>query len=50
MAGMVLAGAPFLWRPLDDLGLFAGIYFVGLAFALLIFLSKNLLTTIKEDE
>ena len=50
LAGIFLAGAVFLWRPLDNLSLFAGIYFIGLSFALLIFLTKNLLTTIKEDE
>ena len=49
-AGIVLGGAPFLWQPVQRLALFAGIYFVGLGIALVIFLCKNLLTTIKEDE
>lgn len=49
-AGIALGGLWFLWRPLQRLGIFAGIYFVGLMAALLIFLRKNLLTTIKEDE
>ncbi len=50
LAGIALGGSVFLWQPLDRLGLFAGIYFGGLSVALLIFLWKNLLTTIKEDE
>ncbi len=49
-AGILAGGAIFLWQPLQKLALFGGIYFVGLSLALLIFLSKNLLTTIKEDE
>lgn len=49
-AGIGLGGCWFLWQPMDRLGLFAGIYTAGLALALVIFLRKNLLTTIKEDE
>lgn len=49
-AGILMGGVWFLWRPLQRLGLFGGIYFIGLSVALLIFLRKNLLTTIKEDE
>ena len=49
-AGILLGGACFLWQPVQKLALFAGIYFVGLGIALVIFLCKNLLTTIKEDE
>lgn len=49
-AGIFVGGAVFLWQPLQKLALFAGIYFVGLGIALVIFLCKNLLTTIKEDE
>lgn len=49
-AGVFLGGAVFLWQPPQKLGLFAGIYFIGLSLALVIFLTKNLLTTIKEDE
>ena len=50
LAGIFLGGIGFLWQPMDRLGLFAGIYTAGLALALVIFLRKNLLTTIKEDE
>lgn len=50
LAGIFLGGALFLWRAVGRLALFAGIYFVGLSVALVIFLRKNLLTTIKEDE
>lgn len=50
LAGVILGGAPFLWQPLDQLGLFAGIYILGLSLALVIFLGKNLMSTMKEDE
>lgn len=50
IAGILLGGIYFLWQPLQRLCLFGGIYFIGLSAALLIFLRKNLLTTIKEDE
>ena len=50
VAGIFAGGAVFLWRAVGRLALFAGIYFVGLSVALIIFLRKNLLTTIKEDE
>ena len=49
-AGIFLGGAFFLWQPLRKLALFGGIYCIGLSVALVIFLCKNLLTTIKEDE
>ena len=48
--GIALGGVYFLWRPMEKLALFGGIYFVGLSVAMVIFLCKNLLTTIKEDE
>ena len=48
--GTVLGGSYALWRPVGQLGLFVGIYFLGLSVALLIFLRLNLLTTMKEDE
>lgn len=50
LAGIFLGGMLFLWRPLDQLALFAGLYAGGLLLALLIFLSKNLMSTMKEDE
>lgn len=49
-AGTVLGGSYALWRPMGQLGLFLMIYFLGLSAALLIFLRRNLLITIKEDE
>lgn len=49
-AGALLGGGAFFWQPVAKLAAFAGIYFVGLSIALLIFLHTNLLTTIKEDE
>lgn len=48
--GIVLGGSYNGWHPADRLGILAVIYFVGLTAALQIFLHKNLLTTIKEDE
>jgi hypothetical protein len=48
--GIGLGGSYTLWEPMQKLMLFGGIYFVGLAAALIVFLHKNLLTTMKEDE
>lgn len=48
--GAFIGGAYFLWQPLERLLLFIGVYFVGQTAALVIFLNKNLMTTIKEDE
>ena len=48
--GIVLGGSYNRWHPADRLGILAAIYFAGLTVALQIFLHKNLLTTIKEDE
>ncbi len=50
LAGIALGGAVFLWQPVRQLALFGGIYFVGLSISLVIFLSRNLLATMKEDE
>lgn len=50
VVGAVIGGAPFLWQPIERLGWFLVLYAVGLTIALLIFLRKNLLTAIKEDE
>lgn len=48
--GILLGGCYFLWQPAKRLMIFGGIYAAGLAVALLIFLRKNLLKTMKEDE
>ncbi|MBQ8408504.1 MAG: ABC transporter permease [Clostridia bacterium] len=48
-AGVLFGGAFFLWRPVWRVGLFLAVYFVGLSISLIVFLRKNLLTTIKED-
>lgn len=50
VAGILFGGIYGLWQPSGQLCLFGFIYFIGLAAALLVFLRKNLLTTIKEDE
>ena len=47
--GTALGGMTFQWQPVDRLGIFLGIYFVGLSAALILFLNSKLLTTIKED-
>ena len=48
--GVLLGGAAFLWQPLGQLLLFVVIYALGLTLALLVFLRKNLMATMKEDE
>lgn len=48
--GILLGGSYTLWQPIGRLALFGGVYYVGLTVALLIFLRRNLMTTIKEDE
>lgn len=49
-AGIILGGSYSMWQPMNRLLLFGGIYTAGLAVALIIFLRKNLLTTMKEEE
>ncbi|MCD7755194.1 MAG: hypothetical protein LUJ09_02500 [Firmicutes bacterium] len=48
--GTAIGGATYLWQPPLQLAMFATAYFVGLTAALLVFLRKNLMTTIKEDD
>ena len=48
--GIAIGGAYYMWNPMDKLAIFAIAYFVALSFALVIFMRRNLLTTIKEDE
>lgn len=48
--GVSLGGFRFGWEPRQPLLLFAGIYILGLTAALAVFLRKNLLRTMKEDE
>lgn len=48
--GAIVGGSKFMWNPVSWLILFVCVYFIGLSAALLVMLSKNLLTTIKEDE
>ena len=50
VGGTALGGMIFNWQPLERLGIFVGIYCIGLAAALILFLNSKLLTTIKEDE
>ncbi len=48
--GIAIGGAYYKWNPINNLAIFAVTYFVALSLALAIFMSKKLLTTIKEDE
>lgn len=48
--GIAVGGAYYKWNPINNLAIFAIVYFVGLTLALVIFLRSKLLTTVKEDE
>ena len=48
--GVIVGGAYYMWKPMDNLSLFVLTYFVGLSIALVIFMSKKLIKNIKEDE
>ena len=50
VAGIILGGGYSLWQPIGQLLIFGCIFYLGLAVSLAVFLNKNLLTTIKEDE
>ena len=50
LLGIALGGAYNWWDPALQFGILAAVFFVGLTAALLVFLGKNLLITIKEDE
>ena len=50
LAGTVVGGACWLWRPLEQVGAFVGLYLMGLVISLGVSLRRNLLSTIKEDE
>lgn len=49
-AGTAIGGGFFGFEPPERLITFAAVYFTGLCIALVIFLGKNLMTTLKEDE
>ncbi len=49
-AGIILGGAMMGFNAPRQLALFALVYFVGLSAALIVFLNKNLLSDLKEDE
>ena len=48
--GIAFGGAYYNWNPIKNLAIFTVVYFVGLSLALAIFMSKKLLTSVKEDE
>ncbi len=50
IAGIALGGSYNLWQPADKLLILPLVFFAGLTAALLIFLQKNLMITIKEED
>ncbi len=48
--GVAIGGAYYMWKPINNLVIFAVAYFVALSLALAIFTSKKLIKNIKEDE
>ncbi len=50
LMGVLIGGVLFRWEPISRVLSFMAIYFVGLSVALVVFLRKNLLSTLKEDE
>lgn len=48
--GAIVGGAVYRWEPLWQLAFFVSVYFVGLSIALAMFLQKNLLTEIKQED
>ncbi len=49
-AGVALGGVAFQWQPLERIGIFAGVYALGLTLAMIIFMNSNLLANLKEAE
>lgn len=47
--GVAIGGAVYLWHPVERLGLFILVYFVGLSAALIAFLNSKLITDMKEE-
>lgn len=50
VSGIAAGGAVFRWQPLYQLCLFAGVYLAGLSVMLWIYLRKNLLIVMREEE
>ena len=48
--GALIGGAGYRWEPVWQLGVFVGVYFLGLSLALILFLRTNLLVNLKEGE
>ena len=47
--GAAIGGVAFSWQPIERIAVFIGLYSAGLAISLIVFLRKNLLTSIKEE-
>lgn len=50
IAGTFLGGSIYGWQPVGQLALFVSVYMTALVLSLVVFMGRNLLTTIKEDE
>ena len=50
LLGIALGGAYYNWNPIQNLAIFAGVYFVGLTLSLVVFMNTKLIKNIKEDE
>lgn len=48
--GTIIGGAAFLWQPTERIGIFMLVYTIGLSIALAVFLRRNLLTALKEED
>ncbi len=49
LAGALFGGIFFLWQPIERIALFILLNFAGLCISIIVFLKKNLLTSIKEE-
>lgn len=50
LLGAIAGGAVYRWEPLWQLAVFVSVYYIGLSIALAVFLQKNLLTEIKQED
>lgn len=48
--GTVIGGAAFLWQPVERIAVFMLVYTIGLSIALAVFLRRNLMTALKEED
>lgn len=48
--GIAIGGVYYHWQPIDKLGVFAIVYFIGFVLSLIIFMTMRSIRTIKEDQ